>query len=410
MKATTYCVKGILLFIFSLSAYSCQRNTGEYIVSIEGERLDSGNHIVSFMLPDSASGGFYALEDQQGKEHKLQVNPNGRAWAIINGLNNNKKLNLVRKEERPVSEGIEYNEAEGLITFSKKGQPIFSYRKEGQLPDADIDSVYLRGGYIHPVYTPSKKIITDDYAKNHLHHHGIWTAWTKTIFEGRTPDFWNMGDKTGKVAFVSVDSFFQGSVLAGFSAKHRYVDLSAPEPKTAINETWNVQVYNVGGGDEQNYFLFDINITQTCASSSSLILPTYRYGGLGFRGREEWNGEENTIFLTSEGKDRSNGHATTARWCHIGGLAEGKLAGITIMSHPDNFRAPQPMRIHPTEPFFNFAPSQAGDWSINPGETYRAKYRFVVYDGEPDTTLIENLWTDYAQPLKVVVSEATTSK
>ncbi|GIT77905.1 MAG: hypothetical protein Ct9H300mP32_2870 [Verrucomicrobiota bacterium] len=39
--------------------------------------------------------------------------------------------------------------------------------------------------------------ITDDYPHNHKHHHGIWFPWTNTIFEGRKPDFWNMGNGTG---------------------------------------------------------------------------------------------------------------------------------------------------------------------------------------------------------------------
>ena len=44
--------------------------------------------------------------------------------------------------------------------------------------------------------------------------------------------------------------------------------------------------------------------------------------GVGFRGHRDWNGEENTEFLTSSGMDRSHGHATRARWCHIGGVGD----------------------------------------------------------------------------------------
>src|SRR5207247_1566621 len=55
-----------------------------------------------------------------------------------------------------------------------------------------------RGGYLHPVFTPSGKLLTDDYATNHLHHHGIWFSWARVEFEGRQPDFWNMGDAKGR--------------------------------------------------------------------------------------------------------------------------------------------------------------------------------------------------------------------
>jgi hypothetical protein len=91
-------------------------------------------------------------------------------------------------------------------------------------------------------------------------------------------------------------------------------------------------------------------------------------------------------------------HATRARWCHIGGEVDGKLAGTAILGHPDNFRAPQPMRIHPNEPFFCFAPSQLGEWQIEPGQPYVARYRFVVMDGEPDPALLDAYWAGYANP------------
>jgi hypothetical protein len=42
------------------------------------------------------------------------------------------------------------------------------------------------------------------------------------------------------------------------------------------------------------------------------------------------------------------------------------------------------MRIHPTEPFFNFAPSQLGQWEIKPGQPYVSRYRYIVHDGPPD--------------------------
>jgi hypothetical protein len=79
-------------------------------------------------------------------------------------------------------------------------------------------------------------------------------------------------------------------------------------------------------------------------------------------------------------------------------MVEGKRAGIAILCHPSNFRAPQPMRLHPTEPFFNYAPQEAGDMEIAPGQTYVARYRFVVHDGPPNKELIDRLWNDYAHP------------
>ena len=171
--------------------------------------------------------------------------------------------------------------------------------------------------------------------------------------------------------------------------------------KLVLDEEWEVLVWAVG-----DVFIFDLSSVQACASKSPLELKKKHYGGLGLRGSGEWEGKgEACRFLTREGKTRSDGHGTRARWCDVWGRLEGKATGIVVHCHPENFRFPQPMRIHPSEPFFNFAPSQGGDWSIDPGTPYVARYRFVVYDGLPDPDDLDRLWNDYAYPPVVYVGE-----
>jgi hypothetical protein len=212
-----------------------------------------------------------------------------------------------------------------------------------------------------------------------------------------------MGTGSGTVEFVALDETWSGPVNAGFRARHRYVDLSGGEPKTALNEVWEVIAYNVGKGAKP-YFMFDLISTQECVTKNPLILPKYHYGGMAFRGHRSWDGKDNSIFLTSEAKDRANGNETRARWVHINGRVDGEHAGLTMLSHPGNFRAPQPVRIHPTEPYFTFAPSQMGDWKIAPGSQYISRYRYIVTDGPPDAVELERIWSDYANPPVVTVS------
>lgn len=246
-------------------------------------------------------------------------------------------------------------------------------------------------------------MVTDDYPSDHYHHHGIWFAWTKTEFEGGHPDFWNMGDGTGRVEFETVDQTWAGPVHAGFISRQKYVALTGPAPKTALNERWDVRVYNVGG-EAESFFLFDIVATQECATTSPLILEEYRYGGMALRGHREWKDKQTIAFLTSEGKTRVDGNATNARWCHMGGMVDGQLAGIAVLDHPGNFRAPEPLRIHPDDPYFNYAPSQAGRFLIEASKKFVLRYRYVVADGPPDPKRLDRLWNDYAHPPEVIVT------
>ena len=87
----------------------------------------------------------------------------------------------------------------------------------------------------------------------------------------------------------------------------------------------------------------------------------------------------------------------------MGGKVDGAQAGLSILGHPQNFRAPQPMRIHPKEPFFNFAPQQFGAMAIKPGEKYVSHYRFVVADGTPIAADLHRNWAELAHPPVVMV-------
>jgi hypothetical protein len=378
----------------------------EHKITVSAGDFDRRDCVVQFKLPEDTQPGGYALTDDSGQRTRLQVGPNGRATFILGELKAG-QARTYRVEEGgddgAKAAPVEMTRDGDRLTFSAGGKEILQYQGAKTPLPAGYGSEYQRGGYIYPLYTPGGKLVADDYPPRHKHHHGIWSPWTKTEFEGRHPDFWNMGDKTGTVEFVGIDAAWSGAVVGGFAARHRMIDLSAkPEPKPAIDEAWNVRVYRPLNGSRPMY-VFDWMSTQTCATDSPLVLPKYHYGGLGFRGSREWEDKSNCIFLTSEGKDRSNGNETTGKWCWIGGKVKGDMAGVAILCHPENFRFPQGMRLNPDEPFFSYCPSQGGEWKIEPGKPYVARYRFVVADGPADAKEIERMWTDYANPPKVTV-------
>lgn len=365
-------------------------------IGVSAGPFDRRNTVVSFMLPQGKATS-YTLRDEKGAFIALQVDETGRASFILQELKANQTRTYQLIDRRNSAKGAEAIRAGAFLKLRAEGREILSYRAdEGEQPP-QAKPVFRRGGYIHPVHSPSGVVISDDYPPNHWHHHGVWFAWTNTEFEGRKPDFWNVADGTGRVDFVALDKSWSGPVHAGFRSRQRYIALGGGAEKTALNEVWEVAAY----AGQTSQTMFDLTATQECASASPLVLPEYRYGGMGFRGHRQWDGKDNAVFLTSEGKGRIDGHATRARWCRISGRIDGKWYSIAILDHPDNFRAPQPMRIHPTEPFFNFAPSQMGEWRITPGQPYISRYRYVAFDGQPESAELDRLWNDYAKPPQV---------
>ncbi len=58
------------------------------------------------------------------------------------------------------------------------------------------------------------------------------------------------------------------------------------------------------------------------------------------------------------------------------------MRGLVAIPGPENFRAPQWVRLHPSKPYFVFAPMVEESFQIRPGQPYESRFRFVLFDGE----------------------------
>ena len=292
------------------------------------------------------------------------------------------------------------------------GKPVFAYNC-ATVPSPDPKHpYYARSGYLHAVYTPAGHVLTDDFNPEHAHQHGVMFAWRKGTFEGRATNPWHQAEKHGRVEHVKVEELGDGPVFGRFTTKLRQLDLTAPDgPKPILDETWNVRVANLS-----KCFVFDIEMIQTCAGKSPYTVEKVHYGALAVRGSREWNGRPAVYdFLTDLGKTRETGDQTRAKWVDFTGPAGGgkaggkKSAGIVVMCHPDNFRFPQPVRLHPWMPYFCFTPASLGAFEITPERPYVSRFRFVCHDGRLTAEELEGLWEDYSRPAEtklVKMSEA----
>ena len=364
--------------------------------------LDRQNTIVPFELPGATAGAGHFLRDPQGTRLPLQIGDGGRAVFVLPAL---KAGTQVVYSLEPAAAPAEtaaraLREADG-VKLNLGAATVLRYQMQARNPGG-VGQNFLRGGYIHPLYTPAAVLVTDDYPGDHRHHHGVWSAWAHTTFEGREMDFWNMGSGSAKVDFEALAATWDGPVHAGLHARQVFVDLRAPgQPRVALREQWLVTAYRTHDAAPAPYFVFDIDSTQEAATTSPVMLDQYLYGGFAFRGHAQWSSA--ITFLTSEGRDRAGGDGTTARWCHMGGRVDGRQAGYAVLGHPSNFRAPQPMRINPTDPYFSFSPVKPSGFAITQGKPYVSRFRIVTSDGPADRALLDRLWNDYARPPAVTV-------
>jgi hypothetical protein len=272
------------------------------------------------------------------------------------------------------------------LTLGSSGRPLLRYNAAYIKSPQPTAPWYGRSGFIHPVYTPGGRIVTDDFPTDHLHQHGLMFAWTSARIDGRHIDFWNSSPRSGVVEHVETVHADDESI----EVKLRHLDPTVAPSRDVLHEVWQIRRV-----EHETLHVFDLVSTQRCVMNDPLKIAKYHYGAMGIRGSSQWMGGK-AMMQTSEGKDRVAGNHSRPNWVAMTGEVDGATCGIAALSHPTNFRAPQPVRLHPDMPYFCFAPMVEGDFEIVPGEAYVSRFRFAAFDGQLNPAQLDALWRDYA--------------
>lgn len=301
---------------------------------------------------------------------------------------------------------VQDNEA---ITLWYQNKPVVRYYTALCPVPEGVSPLFRRSGFVHPLWSPSGKVLTRVQPPDHYHHYGIWNPWTMTHIEGREVDFWNLAKGQGTVRFAGLESVLCDSYGGRFQVRQEHVDFTAvPQGRVAIEEVWGIGVFSAQA-EGRTVWVVDFDSHFWNVLNSPIMLDAYRYGGgLGFRATEEWT-KDNCTVLTSEGGTRKDADGQRARWCDVNGsFADGTRAGIVFLSHPENREHPEPMRIWPLDAnggrgdlFVEFCPIRLNSWTLEPGRKYRLRYRLIVYDGTLKPETAERFWQQYANSTEI---------
>ncbi|HEU4554010.1 MAG TPA: PmoA family protein [Chitinophaga sp.] len=403
----------LLLIIFSLSAMAVHAQTLARI-TVDAGKYKRDHTPVSVVLdavtalPDSA----LTLLEIKGAQRipvpfQVEAGYQRRIWWILSGTSApgaQRVFELVKGQGNNAASkpAIQAIDQEGTLRLQDGSEPILQYNYAMVYPPAGVDSAYKRSGFIHPLWAPNGAVLTNIHPKDHWHHVGIWNPWTDTEFEGKEVDFWNLYKKQGTVRFAGFLSKTQGPVWGGFKALQQHVVLQGTgAEKIALNEVWDVRAYPAPAGAALH--VWDLTSVYSCDSKSPLLLKQYRYGGgFGFRATPEWTNATSQV-LTSEGHTRKDADSTRARWVKITGQTSKGQAGMLVLSYPDNYDSPEPVRIWTEhmgdgQLFVNFSPTKMKPWLLTYGKEYTLKYRVVVYDNDITAAAANALWDDLAHP------------
>lgn len=344
------------------------------------------------------------VEIKDGIKHTIaaQIEKNTQRilhWMVYTGTQKSIHTYQIIQQFSVPEEKVTLQKINGSMLISSGQHPLLNYHYATSYPPPGVDTVFKRSGFIHPLYAPHGQILTRINAPDHYHHYGLWNPWTKVLFKGKTIDFWNLRSKQGTVRFARLLYENQGPVYSEYQVLHDHVIFEKDGSETIpLTELQTVRVY--APDEKADAYIMDITIQLNCATDSPVVLKEYRYGGLGWRATEQWN-DTNSETLTSEGKTRKDADGTTARWVIVQGAVDNDYAGIVMMSHPDNYNYPEPLRIWPEkmngrgDVYANFSPTKNKDWHLEPGMNHVLRYRLLVYNGHMTKERAEAAWQQY---------------
>jgi len=302
------------------------------------------------------------------------------------------------------AQSLKVTESNATITLAHDDKTIVVYNKVSPPVPDGMKSVYHRSGCLHPVTSPLGRTVTQMFPFDHPHQHGIFSAWVNTTYGDRKIDFWNLGGGSGRVLHERVVSTFEEDGTAGFEVD--LIHRAEQEPQIDIlRERWKVTARPTDG----TYHCFDLETTQTALTDTPLVINKYHYGGVALRGPTRWLSPkdsdiknaaqrqelEPSEFLNDLGSDRQQGNHEHAKWVALTGRIDGKPVSIAVLCHAANFHAPQAARIHPSKPYFAFSPCVDDAFQIDREHPYKAQYRFLVNDAEPNADWINGEWDSW---------------
>jgi hypothetical protein len=203
-------------------------------------------------------------------------------------------------------------------------------------------------------------------------------------------DFWNDGEKSGKIVQKKIDF---SSFNSGYWNIHAVNDWVGPDGKKILEEDRRYSFLSC------QYGTVISNLITLKAADSAVKLGDNLQGFLAYNvapGLRYKDGKGQVI--NSEGNKNDDCSSRRARWCDVTGEVNGKTCGIAIFEAPSNFGAPTYWRVLDNgtvaaNPFsgksFTSNPTNESSFTLQPGMSLSFIYVTLLHDGKLDTKLLD---------------------
>ena len=241
--------------------------------------------------------------------------------------------------------------------------------------------------FFSPVRAPSGSIITRslDNVADHPHHKGVWLS----LDEVNGLNFW--GEKA-KIENTSVEIAVAEGNPVQMNVTNNWL---GTDGNPILVEKTIVKIYS------NRLISYDSRLTATV---DKVTFEDTKEGMFGIRLRDGMREKEDGKVINSRGaKTTARCWGETAEWVDYYGPVDGKIAGVALFDHPNNFR---PSRYHVRDyglftisPFGEHAYTKGmnaeSPIALTKGKTLRLRYALYVHSGDERAGNVSRTYRQY---------------
>jgi hypothetical protein len=205
--------------------------------------------------------------------------------------------------------------------------PVLMYRFGEQLAPG-VNSKYTTSCYIHPLFAPDGRALTDDFPADHLHHHGVFWTWPVVRTRGVDTQSWMPAVPSLRPHLVRWLKKDVGGGSAVLAVENAWL---LDEKETVAKETVTIRIHPADGPGRA----VDIEVILEAVGGPLELAGTPEekkgYGGLCLRGAPLFKGAAMT---TDKGPLKEDVTNTVFRWADLS-TAELGVAVFVHAGHPD---------------------------------------------------------------------------
>ena len=273
----------------------------------------------------------------------------------------------------------------GTLTLRDGRLEVLTFRFGDQLKEG-VDPKYIRSGYIHPLFSLDGRMLTDDFPKDHFHHHGLFWTWPVVRTRGQTTQTWHPASPSlrqhfvrwlkrearGDAAELSVESVWKLDGREIVASEIVKLDI---QPADNISRTIDIELRleAVGG---------PLELQGTPDQNKG-------YGGLCLRGAEMFTG---ATLATEQGVQKEDAVNTSFRWADL----SNRELGVSIFVSPDHPGFPVAWLIR-TSYGGVLNPSWPGlkPAILQPGKPIVLRYRLYIHRGDAASGGVQEAYRRY---------------